>query len=63
MGALKKRYDEEDEEGDSHFYLEMLLAVTDFPQFIQMMQHYKRDQKKKWGPSVDRLKALRGNMS
>ena len=41
--ALKNKYDDDD---DAAFYVEMLLAVTDYSNFVDMIKHYKRDQKK-----------------
>ena len=43
--ALQAKTKEEDAECE--FYVEMLLAVTDFTQFVQMISHYKRDHVKK----------------
>ena len=46
-GALKASTEKEDEEAE--FYVEMLLAVTDFTQFVHMINHYKRDHvNKEW---------------
>ena len=44
FNALKNNYD--DDETDTAFYVEMLLAVTDYSNFVDMIKHYKRDQKK-----------------
>ena len=43
--ALQAKVKEDDHE--CAFYVEMLLAVTDFEQFVQMIAHYKRDHVKK----------------
>ena len=43
FAALKNKHEEDE---DAAFYLEMILAVTEFSQFVQMIQHYKRDHVK-----------------
>lgn len=33
-----------DQDPDNSFYVEVLLSVTDFTNFIDMMKHYKKEQ-------------------
>ena len=41
--ALKRQVDSNPE---NSFYVEVLLAATDFAIFVEMMKHYKRDHPK-----------------
>ena len=40
FNALKRESEKSD---DCAFYVEILLAVTEFQNFVDMMKHYKRD--------------------
>ena len=35
-----------DAEGEASFYVQVILSVTEYANFVDMMKHYKQDQKK-----------------
>ena len=37
----------QENDSDTSFYVEVLLSVTDFTNFIDMMKHYKAEHSKK----------------
>ena len=43
FGALKQL---SEKDPDSNFYVEVLLSVTDFANFVDMMKHYKGEHAK-----------------
>lgn len=43
FAALKKM---QETDPDNSFYVDVLLSVTDFGNFIDMMKHYKADHQK-----------------